>query len=219
MGGVYLLEFSNGDFYVGRSVNIKDRMISHRCKLKHNKHGNKFMQNVYNKYGDFQYKLLEEVPPELQGDREIYWINELTPPLNLTKGGDGGEMLTEDEKKRRKVEVYNDEYKKNMSNVMKGKNNPDAGKKISESRKKLYENPERKKWLIENSGIYNSKGYLNQKKRGDSPNAKKVINIETGEIFDCIKDVAEKHNMNYASLLNRMAERRSPNTTPFRYIN
>ena len=213
MGGIYLLTFSNGDTYIGRSVNIKKRVYTHDYQLRYNKHANTFIQSVYNKHGNFTYEILEEVIDELQGEREVYWINELSPTLNLTKGGDGGELLTEDEKKRRRVEVYTDEYRKKLSNTT-GRN----GKKISESRKKLYDDPEKKKWLIEHSGIYNSKGYLNQKKRGESPNAKKVINTETGEIFNCLKDVSEKYNMNYSSLIVRMNEYRNPNKTPFRYI-
>jgi group I intron endonuclease len=219
MNGIYLMEFTNGDIYIGRSIDIKRRIKRHRDQLKNNKHCNRFLQNVYNKHGDFEYRVLEEVPNEHHGDREKYWISVLTPTLNLTEGGDGGEVLTEEEKSRRKSEVYTDQYRKNMSTIMTGKKRDESvGKKISESRKKLYDDPERKKWLIENSGIHNSKGYLNQKLRGDSPNAKKVINIETGEVFDCLKDVSEKFNINYKSLITRLSESRRKNTTPFRYL-
>ena len=97
MGGIYLLTFSNGDTYIGRSVNIKKRVYTHDYQLRYNKHANTFIQSVYNKHGNFTYEILEEVIDELQSEREVYWINELSPTLNLTKGGDGGELLTEDE--------------------------------------------------------------------------------------------------------------------------
>ena len=220
MKGIYIIKFNNGDTYIGRSNNIPHRMRNHKYQLKNNIHKNKHMQNVYNKYGEFNYEIVEEVESNLLGEREMFWINQLSPTLNLTKGGDGGELLTEDEKIRRRSEVYTEEYRKKLSDIMTGKSNGvSAGEKISKSRKKLYEDPERKKWLIEHSGIFNSKGHLNQKKRGDSPNAKKVINLETGEIFGSLKDVAEKYNRNYASLISILNEYKRPNNSPFRYLN
>jgi group I intron endonuclease len=221
MKGIYLIKFNNGDTYVGRSNNIIVRIRKHRYQLKKNIHSNSYMQNVYNKHGDFKYELLEEVTNSSLGIREIFWINELSPTLNLTQGGDGGELLTESEKERRRQLVYNQEYRKKMSEIMKLSSQIKAkerGKKISDSRKKLYEDPERKKWLIENSGIFRNNGYLNQKKRGESPNAKRVINTETGEIFDCLKDVAEKYNRNYSSLISILNEYKRPNKGPFRYL-
>lgn len=221
MEGIYLLTFTNGDTYIGRSSNIRKRIYNHSDALKNNRHKNKMMQNIYNKHGEFTWELLESVPPLNQGKREVYWINELSPTINATKGGDGGELLTEQEKERRRSTIYTKEYRDNMSNIMKVISPIGAkerGEKISESRKRLYEDPERKQWLITHSGIHNSNGYLNQKKRGESPNAKKVINIETGEIFNCLKDVAEKYNRNYSSLISILNEYQRPNKGPFRYL-
>jgi group I intron endonuclease len=223
MEGIYIIRFNNGDTYIGRSCNVTKRINGHKANLKANTHKNPIMQNVYNKYGLYSWTLLESVSPDRQGEREMYWIEQLSPRLNLTKGGDGGELLTEEEKERRKVEVYNEKYRSNMSKVMKSLTLPqelitERGKKISESRKKLYEDPERKKWLIEHSGIHNSKGYLNQKKGGESPNAKKVINIETGEIYNSLKDVARIYNRNYKTLVCILNEYKGSNKTNFRYL-
>lgn len=221
MEGIYIIRFNNGDTYIGRSCNVTKRINDHKANLKANTHKNPIMQNVYNKYGLYSWTLLESVSPDRQGEREMYWIEQLSPRLNLTKGGDGGELLTEEEKQRRRVEVYNEEYGSKMSKTLMSicpKTLKPRNVKISESRKKLYEDPERKKWLIEHSGIHNSKGYLNQKKGGDSPLAKKVINIETGEIYNSLKDVARIYNRNYKSLVCILNEYKRPNKTNFRYL-
>ncbi len=47
-------------FYQGRSVNIENRTKVHLSELKKGIHGNKKMQNVFNKYKTFEYQVLVE---------------------------------------------------------------------------------------------------------------------------------------------------------------
>ena len=47
--------------------------------------------------------------------------------------------------------------------------------------------------------------------------AKLVINMETGVIFDCLKDAAEAHNIPYSTLTNRI-NGYSNTPTVFMYI-
>lgn len=56
------------------------------------------------------------------------------------------------------------------------KNTEEANKRISKSRKEYYE-----------------KNGTDMLKRGNNPNASKVVCLETGEIFECIKDAKEKY--------------------------
>ncbi len=202
MNGIYRISFPNGDFYIGRSFNIEKRVNKHRFNLKTGKHINYRIQEEYNKQGDFTWDVLEIVDGDKvdHGCREIYWIEQLKPTLNLTKGGSSGwEQMVE----KRKINTSKEVARK-------------RGIAISEARKKLYEDPEKKKWLIEHSGIYLNNGYKNQKTGGDSPNAKKIMNINTGEIYDSVKDAAKMNNINYCSFITIL--KKGSKTLPFKYI-
>lgn len=50
--------------YIGQSINIESRIKQHRKQLKGNYHRNKKMQNVFNKYKTFEYKVLFKVEEE-----------------------------------------------------------------------------------------------------------------------------------------------------------
>jgi len=65
---------SCGDkYYIGSASNWDRRMKEHKYALKHNKHINKFMQNVYNKHGEeFQYKILEKVEGDLYEREQVF---------------------------------------------------------------------------------------------------------------------------------------------------
>jgi len=54
--------------------------------------------------------------------------------------------------------------------------------------------------------------------RGKHPQAKKVIDLSTGIIYGCIKDVSEEFNIGYHNLKDKLSERRGcKNNTTFRY--
>ena len=46
--------------YIGKGVDIKDRWNSHKSSFKNNNHNNKYMQRVFNKYGEniFKYYII-----------------------------------------------------------------------------------------------------------------------------------------------------------------
>lgn len=64
MKAIYkILNKKSGKFYIGRTVNFKQRMYSHLSCLKKNKHGNFPLQAAWNKYfpEDFEFIILKEV--------------------------------------------------------------------------------------------------------------------------------------------------------------
>jgi hypothetical protein len=80
--GVYkITNTANGKFYVGSSKDIKSRWYQHTSRLNENKHGNSYLQNAWNKYGSqsFKFELIEECNPEIQFEREQFYLNELNP--------------------------------------------------------------------------------------------------------------------------------------------
>ena len=79
----------NNKFYIGKTTkSIQERFNRHR----YNHQGQKtYLYNSMRKYGfdNFQIEVLEET--QNLNEREIYWIEKLSPHYNMTRGGDGGD--------------------------------------------------------------------------------------------------------------------------------
>lgn len=58
--GIYKLQFSNGQFYIGKSENIPKRWKTHQANFEKGTHTKK-MQEVYNRHGPPQYSVELEV--------------------------------------------------------------------------------------------------------------------------------------------------------------
>lgn len=85
---IYVIEFLDTDyFYIGSTKNYNNREWGHFGDLKKNKHANRFLQNVYNKYPDKIYmRIIDKA--ETQADLlnlEQAYIDTFNPPLNLSK--------------------------------------------------------------------------------------------------------------------------------------
>lgn len=74
--GIYKITNTlNGKVYIGQSVNVQERFYEHKRKLCLNQHFNKYLQNAYNKHGEyFEYELIEECAVSDLDKREMYWI-------------------------------------------------------------------------------------------------------------------------------------------------
>lgn len=86
--GVYKISNKiNGKFYIGSSVNIHKRWITHKCDLNKKRHANRYLQNVNNKHGFdcFLFKVIEYCSIENLQSREQYYIDTLKPEYNLFK--------------------------------------------------------------------------------------------------------------------------------------
>lgn len=80
--GVYkITNLVNGKIYVGSSKDIKNRWYQHKKQLNEGTHGNPHLQNVWDKYKEknFKFEIIEECSPELQFEREQYYLNILNP--------------------------------------------------------------------------------------------------------------------------------------------
>jgi len=82
--GIYkITNKETGKFYVGSSVNIKRRWYMHKYELKRNNHGNKYLQNAWNKYGEeaFIFEIIKEVEPIKKKilKEEQFYLDTLSP--------------------------------------------------------------------------------------------------------------------------------------------
>ena len=80
--GVYkITNMINDKFYIGSSNNIKKRWSQHKAALNEGSHGNPYLQNAWNKHGgaNFKFEIIEECAPEMQFEREQFYLNTLNP--------------------------------------------------------------------------------------------------------------------------------------------
>lgn len=81
------------DFYIGKTKNPEQRFYRHKYNAINNK-SQAYIYRAMRKYGveNFEFTVLERVQfSEFLNEREIFWISELKPKYNMTKGGDGGD--------------------------------------------------------------------------------------------------------------------------------
>ena len=87
--GIYSLIWDNSDkVYIGQSVNIEKRFISHKSKFNKQKHSS-YLQNMFNKYGMPKLRVVEQCPISELDNKEKYWIS-VTMNVNISEGGSNG---------------------------------------------------------------------------------------------------------------------------------
>lgn len=81
----------NGKFYVGKTIqSLSERLNDHYSAARR---GSKtHFHRAIRKYGfhQFEASILEQTTLDLINAREMYWIESLSPPYNMTTGGEGG---------------------------------------------------------------------------------------------------------------------------------
>lgn len=98
MIGIYAIKNKvNNKMYIGKSVNINDRLKRHKKEIKLKIHKNKHLQSAWYFYGEdnFEILILERCKKDLLNQKEIFWIefyDSFNNGYNKTKGGDGGAM-------------------------------------------------------------------------------------------------------------------------------
>lgn len=103
--GIYKITNTvTGKFYIGSAVNIKKRWAEHRSRLGANKHGNRHLQNSWNKHGEdsFTFEVLEYCKKERLIEREQFYIDNEKPAYNIspTAGNRLGVKNTDETKRK-----------------------------------------------------------------------------------------------------------------------
>lgn len=152
--GIYAIKNKvNNKLYIGKSVNIYERIRFHINKLnKKDKNDNIYLINSWYKYGreNFEYIILEDLPKndKILKEKELYWILKLKSNnrdfgYNLRLDSETKCILSEETKKRMsisKTKLYSNPEYNNMKHSHKyWKNNPNAVKKMAKKvSKKLH---------------------------------------------------------------------------------
>jgi group I intron endonuclease len=207
MIGIYRITNKlNGKCYIGQSVNIKRRWIEHR--LIHRNHDAPTLKRAFKKYGieNFDFKILELCEVDKLYDREIYWIEKLSPKYNRNLGGKGsfGHMVSFESReiiREKAKEQWRNRSAEDKQNVLKNNlTGPRIGHEVSaETREKLRLSNIGKKQSEETiekrrnsfkekvASGWQKKGVLNAGRP-----RKKVYCIELDMEFDSLRD-ADKH--------------------------
>ena len=76
--GIYSIYCTkNGKVYIGSSTDIFVRWNGHKCNLRLNKHGNRYLQNAWNKYEEesFVFSIVEECSKDILIEREQFYLH------------------------------------------------------------------------------------------------------------------------------------------------
>lgn len=229
MIGIYkITNLLNGNFYIGQSVNIERRFYEHK---KTNRELRSNIKKAIKKYGieNFSFEVLEECNPEQLNEKEIFYIKSLKPKYNICEGGTGlkGYKLSDETKEKIKIKNklnWNKKSFEEKENII--KNNLKGPKKnhivSEETKEKLRLFNKNKKQSLET--IEKRKKTLCIKKENgykqlNESHKKKVICLETNEIFNSIKEASLKTGINSSSIsLVAKNKRKSCGGYTFKYL-
>jgi len=154
--GIYCWKhIKSGKRYIGQSIDVLKRLLSHKTLLNNGRHYNNHLQYAWSKYGEgsFDFSIIEYCPQEILNWREVEWIEKHKSMdsefgYNLSSGGSNGKSVSEETKKKQS------ELRKGLlvgsRNGMFGKNHSEeTRKKISENRSGIATSEETKKKLSE----------------------------------------------------------------------
>jgi group I intron endonuclease len=142
INGIYLIKNNiSNTIYVGSSKNILRRFTTHKRELRSGKHLNKYLQRSWNKYEEenFEFQIIEECSEESLYEREQFWFdfykknglvynqrpidissNRGIPTWNKNIKNCFSKETIEKLKKTMKKITSSEEYRKKISNLMKG---------------------------------------------------------------------------------------------------
>jgi group I intron endonuclease len=150
--GIYKIRnLVDGKVYVGSAIYLNVRRTSHFSELKSNTHKNNHLQRSYNKYGkeNFIFEIIEIAEDvETLMNREDYWIGFYRESLgrenvyNIREHASSnlGVKFSDESKARmskiKKGRIVSEEGRRNLSNAIKGINNHNFGKSMSDGQKR-----------------------------------------------------------------------------------
>ena len=216
MTGVYKITNPNNDVYIGGTRNFRRRMKEYRNgKTKEQRLVNESVKTFG--WVGHSMEIIHELPVDVAQDvldtyEQIYmdfYRDAGVNMLNLQSAGQRGRhcQQTRELMSASRIGLKHSEKTKAKIGLA------HAGKKISDVAKdrlrqinlgKKYSDETKRKVSMANTG-------------GGNPRAKKVINTETGVIYDCVKYAAKENNISYYKLQYYL-NGRYPNKTTLKYL-
>jgi group I intron endonuclease len=226
-GGIYKISsiINPNKFYIGSTVSFGRRKSRHLRDLRHNKHGNSILQNHFNKYGekDLCFEIVEIIKnPARLIEREQYHFDVMKPTFNVGKivaCPNLGRRLSDEQKLERskrlkginKGKRFSDQHRINLAIAKKG---------IKSSLGRVLSNDTKRKisQSLINLNQKGSKQTAEQINRRLGKKFRKVINVDTGKIYNTIKEAALAEGINQMTLCGWLIDTRR-NKTSLKYYN
>tara|TARA_R110000822_G_scaffold46568_6_gene123810 strand:- start:3908 stop:4591 length:684 start_codon:yes stop_codon:yes gene_type:complete len=221
---IYILKWAGSDnFYVGQTIDVKNRFRCHEKGMIAKRHKNLRIQRCYEKYGFPSFEILEECKYEELNEREQYYLDinfnkkgccNLNPNAYSTKGYKYDEVALKSIREKRALRVY-----------PKGENSYKFGvKHTAEARLKSSLARKGKKFPNSSAALKNriitEEWRMNMSKAGRLGNAWKakiVLDTQTGIFYDCAKEVSDLYNINHATFRAHLRGQFKNNKTRFIY--
>lgn len=197
--GVYtIVNKLNNKIYVGESIDVKKRLTQHKSDLKNGRHPNLHLQRSVNQEGieNFEFQLLEHCNEEFLKSFENYWCN-LLDAHNPEKGYnfDSCDPNGICRKKSKETRLLISEKAKDRLSLP--SNNPFYGKTHSAETREIISKVHKGKRLSEEHKYILKASHV---RGADHTGSVKVINTETGYVYNSIKETAEDSGINKRTL-------------------
>ena len=211
ISGIYeIRNVVNDKVYIGQSKDIMSRWRDHIARLKNHKHDNQYLQNAWNKYGAevFSFSILETCEPDFDklNELEIKWIerkNALDDKYgyNIASGGGNANPYAGMDE-----ETYNNLRKavsERQKKYYQTHSSPNKGMRLSEEAKRHLSEIN----MGEKSPMYGRKrpDHSEHMSGSGNPRARRVMCIETGEVFGCVKEAAEKYGTGNSNIIKMLS--------------
>jgi len=245
--GVYMLSWdTNPYYYYGGSIDLIGRRQQHFRSLRNDYHRNFILSRIYFKYGLPNFTILEycdKSQVDIIEQKYLDYTGGDKNNVNIcpTVTGKGRIIRQETRDKLSKSlsnRVVSDETRARISESQKGEKNHQYGKnpsqatrdKMSKSASSRVASNETRAKISEslkgeNHYLYGkhlpqaTKDKISKKNSGgNSPSAKKVIDLTNGKIYNCAKDVLLDFQINYNTLKAKLNGTIKKNETPYRYL-
>ena len=162
MIGIYAItNILNGHRYIGSAIDIKQRWIDHRKRLRKGNHHSTYLQNAWNKYGElvFSFSVLEMVnKKENLISREQEYLDKLRPAYNVCRIA--GSTLGKKQPAHVGKAVAEANSKRQHSEETRRKLATNTGKKFTEDHKKKIS--KWRLWFWSNGGKNNNERTISQ---------------------------------------------------------
>jgi group I intron endonuclease len=199
----------NGKVYIGQTIQLfKARKKDHRNSMERLSHI--YLYRAFKKYGleAFEWEEIDQATSKVEPDeKERFYIEQFRSTnrkhgYNLTFGGEGGKQ-TEEVRQRigasNKGRVKSEEERKKLSASLKGKYTKEKaswwGRKHTEEEKRKMSEAQRgpKNHMFGKKASEETRCKQGEARRGEKHwNHKRVINLDSGEVFISAMDASEK---------------------------
>lgn len=205
MTGIYKITSPSGKIYIGQSIDIDRRKLEHKSCNEKSK-----LYSSIQKYGfeNHIFEIEEECPVELLNERERYWQD-----FYNVLGENGLNLVLQDSNELPKV--YSSEVRENMrlgqlgqkqsKETVEKRISKTIGKKRSKEFSKIMSDLGKSRVYSEKAKENFRQSQLNLYRNGYiSPRGRRIINTETGEIFNSISSLSKVIGICHATLRNNL---------------